>query len=66
VRRRTTPPRRSVDRLAGLDPALDPALVGGGDAGVGLDGEQERDVDVDAVGGRLLDRLEALGGSRGS
>ena len=56
--------RVHVERLAGLEPALHRADEALGDLFVGLDREQQRDVDVDAAGQRLLDRVEALVGPR--
>ena len=52
------------DRLAGVDPRLEPADVGLRDVFVGVAGEDERDVDVDALGDELLDGDDALGGAR--
>ena len=55
--------RDPVDRLARGDPALQAAQIGLDDLLVALDGEQQRDVDVDAAGGQLLDRADAGVGS---
>ena len=51
--------RVHVERLALRLAALEPAGVGLGHLGVGLDGEQQRHVDVDALVDRLLDRGDA-------
>ena len=56
--------RVHVHRLAGVEAPLHAADVGLGDRGVGLDGEQQRHVHVDAGGDRLLDRRHALLGAR--
>ena len=56
--------RVDVERLARLLAALHPTDVGLGDRAVGLDREQQRYVDVDAGGDRLLDRGHALLGAR--
>ena len=49
----------SSEQALGLA-ALEPADVGLGDLLVGLDREQQRDVDVDPLVDRLLDRADAL------
>ena len=53
-----------VDRPAVLAPALEPANERLGGLLVHLHGEQEGDVDVDALVDRLLDRRDALLGAR--
>ena len=45
---------------AAVDEALDAADVGLGDLAVALEREDQRDVDRDALGDRVLDRLQAL------
>ena len=52
-----------VDRLAVIEPPFQAAQIGVGDLGVAPDREQQRDVDVDAVGDEFLDRRDA--GARG-
>ena len=56
--------RVDVERLALGVAALEAADVGARDGLVGLDREQQRDVDVDALIDRLLDRVDALGRAR--
>ena len=51
-------------RQARVDPALEAAQIRLDDLLVALDGEQQRDVDVDAAGGQLLDRADAAAGRR--
>ncbi len=49
----------AVDRLPGSEPALEAAQVRLGDLDVAFDAEQQRDVDVDAVGDQLLHGADA-------
>ena len=55
--------RVHVERVASLQAPLHAADVGLGDGRVGLDAEQQRHVDVDPLGDRLLDRRHALVGA---
>ena len=56
----------AVDGQAGVGPALEGLDVGAGDLFVGVDAEEEGDVDVDAVEEGLFDGGQALRWCRGS